>query len=301
MKVNYHFYEPDKGFEEIQAKIYNDELKRNPKSLALEVTAEDIKQRFEAEKKDPKFARYALKEDNSPLAYIQASVRDHTFIGYPWAMADCSTEVQENIFLEMLEYVKKKHPNNQVVMGYLPDSWQRQVSFAENRGFEIDESVSTYYYKLEIDSVKRETSDDFETRKGTIEDLDALVELANSDPNLANVFPDDEGWKTYFTNTINGGHTFLVFKGKQLVSAGDVRKGNRSDAVGMSFFSTRPGFHEAWKMLIIELALHSKEEGWNKPLIMIGLYKTEIDQVVEELKELGAQYLEKQVRLHLKD
>ncbi|MHA2296354.1 MAG: hypothetical protein ACXAEU_11955 [Candidatus Hodarchaeales archaeon] len=109
MKVIYRYYESDKGLEEIQAKIYNYELKRSPKSNDDEVTAESIKQRFIDEKKDPKFVRYAFTEDGNPLAYIQASIRaKQTFIGYPWSMDSCPAEVQDKLYSEMLAYAREK-------------------------------------------------------------------------------------------------------------------------------------------------------------------------------------------------
>jgi len=74
MKVQYTFYKPEKGLEEIQATIYNEALRKYGKGIT--VTAEQIKQRYNSEKPDPKGIRYALKDDDAPLAYIQTRVTE---------------------------------------------------------------------------------------------------------------------------------------------------------------------------------------------------------------------------------
>ncbi|MFW9994555.1 MAG: hypothetical protein ACFFD4_21100 [Candidatus Odinarchaeota archaeon] len=306
MKVIYRYYEPDKGLEEIQAKIYNNELRRSPKSSSSEVTAEGIKQRFITEKKDPKNVRYALKEDGSPLAYIQVSVRGisppRTWIGYPWAMDDCPVEVQEKLFSEMLEYSRDKYPDNEIVMGYISSNWQRQVSFAESKGFVVDDALSIYFYTLGINSVVRKNNQEFKVKIANLDDVDALVELCKADPNLENVFSDDEGWISFFRDSVlPGGHTILILKDNQLVCAGAPTKGTRKDAIQMRFFAIRPGFQKAWKTLMEEVVAHCKEEGWEESLLFAGFYKTELELVGETLEELGAKFIDKQVRWSLKN
>jgi len=72
MNVNYRFYEPNKGLEEFQAKIFNQANNRA-------VTAKEIRKRYEEEKIDPKTVRYAFSNDNKPLAYVQARARLSSF------------------------------------------------------------------------------------------------------------------------------------------------------------------------------------------------------------------------------
>ena len=107
MKVVYCDYEPNKGLEEIQAQIYNTATKG---SGELQVTAEKILQRYEEEEPDPKGIKYALKEDGTPLAYIQTRIStgpDRWWIGYPWTMPDCAIEVQETHFSKVYTYIKE--------------------------------------------------------------------------------------------------------------------------------------------------------------------------------------------------
>ena len=68
MEIVYKNYEPNKGFEEIQEKIYNEAVK--PYHGAT-VTADQIKRRIESEKADFAGIKFALKADGTPLAYIQ--------------------------------------------------------------------------------------------------------------------------------------------------------------------------------------------------------------------------------------
>ncbi|MFQ5980522.1 MAG: hypothetical protein ACE5OZ_20480 [Candidatus Heimdallarchaeota archaeon] len=53
MEVQYRHYEPNQGLEDQQAKIYTECA--NPGSA---VTGKEIRQRYEAEKIDPKTVRY---------------------------------------------------------------------------------------------------------------------------------------------------------------------------------------------------------------------------------------------------
>ena len=88
MKVKYTVWEPDKGLEDIQAKIFS--------------TASGIPERAEVIRsrnlgKAHEMTRYALTEDGEPLAYVTArdssSENGRTYIGYPWTMPDCPEEV----------------------------------------------------------------------------------------------------------------------------------------------------------------------------------------------------------------
>ncbi|MFW9994554.1 MAG: hypothetical protein ACFFD4_21095 [Candidatus Odinarchaeota archaeon] len=303
MKVNYRYYEPDKGLEEIQAKIYNNEWKKSPKSAFQEVTAEGIKQRFLAEKKDPKLARYALKEDGTPLAYIQATIADNTdppqsWIGYPWAMDDCPVEIQEKLFSEMLEFVRDKYPDNEIVMGFFTNTWQRQVSFAESKGFTLKDTA--YFYKIHTTKVSKDTDQEFEVKIGDLDDVDALIELCKSDPNLKEAFPDDESWISYFKDRVlPEGHTIIVLKDGQLVCAGAPLKGFSKDGIIVRFTAIRPGFQKAWKTLLREIALHCNEQGWEEPLLFNSFRDKEL--AGEMAEEFRAEIRDTQVLFGLKD
>ena len=80
MEIVYRFYEPNQGLEEVQAHLYN-------QATGEKATAEQIRTRYETEKTNPRFVRYAFAEDGKPLAYIQAKKEKNKFaIGYPWAV-----------------------------------------------------------------------------------------------------------------------------------------------------------------------------------------------------------------------
>ena len=85
MDVIYSEYEPDRNFEELQAKLYSE-------ATGFQVTKKEIEFRYLQEKVDPKTIRYAFNSKGELLAYCQA--RDYpslgqTHIGYPWATPEC--------------------------------------------------------------------------------------------------------------------------------------------------------------------------------------------------------------------
>jgi hypothetical protein len=304
MKVIYRHYEPDQGLEDIQARIYNEEHGRSPKSAFREVTAEQIKQRFVAEEKDPKWVRYALKEDGSPMSYIQTSFSENparTWIGYPWAMEDCPVEVQEKLYEEMLEYVKDKYPDNEIVMGYLTETWKKQVTYAESKGFTISDKADFYALNTNTSKVSREieTDQEYIVRMGDQDDVDILIELCKADPRLERAFPDDEAWVAYFKDRVlPEGHAILLFKDEQLVCAGAPLKGFTEEGIIVRFTAIRPGFQDAWKELIREIALHCKEQEWAEPLLFNSFINKELSSQIAE--ELGADLRDTQVLLTLK-
>ncbi|MFW9993983.1 MAG: hypothetical protein ACFFD4_18205, partial [Candidatus Odinarchaeota archaeon] len=292
-------YEPDKGLEELQARIYNDELKRNSRTAFAAVTAEQIRQRYLAEKKDPKGVMYALKEDGSPLAYIQTSLSfnpPRTWIGYPWAMEDCPSEVQEKLFEDMLAHIRDKYPDNEVVMGYLSDSWEKQIAFAESKGFvSIDKA---HFYGLDTRKVSHETDQEYTVKIGKQDDLDALVELSKADTELNAEFPDDEARIGYFKGRVlTEGHVILVFKDDQAVCASAPLRGFYR-GIFPRFAAIRPGFENAWKLLLKELAVHCREQGWKEPLLLTSFVKWELTEPLT--KDLGADLLDTQLLFSLK-
>ena len=101
MDIKYKNYAPDQGFEEIQGKLYSMNNDRT-------VTGDDIRERFENEKIDPKSVLYAFTSDNEPLGYIQA--RDYPqlgqiHIGRPWTTPDCPDEVKDKLFNDLFAYM----------------------------------------------------------------------------------------------------------------------------------------------------------------------------------------------------
>jgi hypothetical protein len=293
MKVKYSYYEPNKGFEEIQAQIYKSATTRYGTQIAI--TAEQIQQRYETENTDPKGVRYALKENGNPLAYIQTRVTEadenterRTWIGYPWIVEGCPTEVQEKLFNEMFEYVKQRDPDNEIVMGYFPDCWKECVFFAKSKGYEVIDKG--FQYIIDVQKASRVDLLSYSARIATLDDLDALVELSKADPSLKSAFLNEEARVSYFKDhVLPDGHTILLSKDNQLICAGAPLKGLREDGIVVRFSTTRSGFEDATKALLIEISKHLVEIGWlDDPLINESRRsRLNHEDQISMIKELG--------------
>ena len=301
MKVNYSYYEPNKGFEKLQAQIYNEFTKKYERHATA--IAEQIQQRYETEKPDPKGIKYAFKEDGSPLAYIQTRVTEateqnkrRTWIGYPWAAEDCP-EVQEKLYSEMFEYVKQRDPENEIVMGYISDCFTEPISFAKSKGFEIiDEAIQ---YAIDVKKASKIESQGFKVRIATIEDLDALIELCKSDPNLEDAFPNEEAWISYFKDRVlPDGHTILISKDDQLIGAGAPLKGVVEGGILIRFSAVRPGFEDARDALIVEISKHNVESGWQDYSLL--MYPGNQEDKIAMVEELEGTVFDTQILFGLK-
>ncbi|MHA1993985.1 MAG: hypothetical protein ACW97Z_05555 [Candidatus Hodarchaeales archaeon] len=295
MKIIYRYYEPDQGFEELQAQIYNDELKRNPQSAFGKASADQIKQRYINEKKDRLGVRYALDEQGHPLAYIQTTFTNsppQTWIGYPWAMEHCPVEVQEFLYEEMLDYVLKKFPENEIVMGYFTETWKRQTEFAKNKGFLIKDKA--FFYSLDTKEVKKDSNHEFTIRKGAIDDINILIDLCKNDSNIKEAFPNDEAWKSYFEDrVIPDNHVIMIFRDNLLVAAGAPLRGYVEDGIIVRFTAIRPGFEDTWKILLREIALHCNDLSWNESLLFSSFTNGDLASKIAE--DLGASLRDTQV------
>lgn len=292
MKVIYKTYEPNSGFEKFQAQIYNDNLKRNPQTSFIKVTEAKIKERVEFEKKDPNLIRYAFREDGTPLAYIQASIDGKTtWIGYPWSFEDCPKETQEKLYQDLLDLITEKNPENKIVIGYFSNSWEDQKEFALNKGYKL--SRTAYFYTLDPDNVKLDIPEGYSSKIGTINDLEAVMELSKEDSDLKKGFPSDEEREHYFKNRVLAdGNLILVYKDKTLVAATAPLRGFY---VGYMFRFTaiRPGFEEAWKILAVKIAKHCKEIGWTEKIMITSFEKWDI--IEPQIKKLEAELFDTQV------
>ncbi|PWI46751.1 hypothetical protein CEE45_15290 [Candidatus Heimdallarchaeota archaeon B3_Heim] len=288
MKVIYRYYESDQGLEELQAQIYNDEHERSPKSAFGKATADQIKQRYINEKKDRLGVRYALDEEGNPLAYIQTTFSEsppQTWIGYPWAMEHCPVEVQTFLYDEMLDYVMKKFPDNEIVMGYFTETWKRQTEFAENKGFVLKDKA--FFYSVDTKKVKKASNHEFLVRNGTMDDATILIDLCKTDPNISDAFPNDEEWKSYFGDrVIPDNHVIMLFRDNLLAAAGAPLRGYYDHGILVRFTAIRPGFEDAWKILLQEIAFHCNAQQWNEPLLFNSFTNKELANKVAE--DLGA-------------
>ena len=274
MKVIYKHYEPNQGLEELQAKIFS-------KVSGQPASAKEIKAKYKDQKKDPKTILYALTEDGDPLAYVQAtdstSHKGRTHISYPWALAVCPLEIQEKIFDEVLAYLLKQEKILEVTAPLLINvkGFEERIKFFQNKGFSEKERL--YYYSCDYDI--REVSNwkitkeihSLTCRLATLKDLEKLISLSKVDPNWQ--FLTKEVATNYFRNRIlKDGISVLVFHENQLVCTGAVRRVQPGDTIisvneectFLRFSATRPGFHHAWKRMLIELAKECVSLGWDK-------------------------------------
>jgi len=293
MIIKYQYYEPNKGLEEQQAKIYTE-------AAEIPVTAEEIKARYESEKIDPKTVRYALTEDGKMLAYVQA--RDYpaveeTHIGYPWALPECPVETQEKIFDELLAYIKQREATLKIRAGAGLEQ-ESNIEFFKKRGLVEVERGYEYFVDMNVEEASKMEKDDvdrrFTSRVASENDLNLLLQIAKSDPNSRNAFPSDDEWISYFKDKVlNDGHAVLVFQDDQVVCAsaplrfkpdGRVLRGEKEKII-FRFQATRPGYAHAWKTLVIGIAKECLAAGWKDIPLLARFYFTSESPVAMFLAE----------------
>jgi hypothetical protein len=272
MKVIYRHYEPEQNLEEIRAKIYTT-------ASSLPATAEQI--RVQALNSDPKLMRFAFTEKDEPLAYISASGSDSQpwtiGMGYPWSLPGCPPKVREKLFKDLVSYIKSNEKIQEITTGVVWSSKiaDEQLRFFKKKGFTEKERIFVYSLDYDVTEVSewKQTKDisSFSSRVATKKDVDRLIEVCQSDPNVRNAFPTQEAWEIYFKDRVlKDGHAVMVFKGKQVVAAsaplrfkpdGIFLRGTEERII-MRFRAVRPGHQDAWKRLLIELAKEIVAAGW---------------------------------------
>lgn len=292
LKVIYRHYEAEKGLEELQAQIYNSATKDLPRSTPA--SAEQILQRYRTENIDPKAVRYALKEDGSPLAYVQTRVTSNpegektTWIGYPWGIPGCPPEVQEKLWAEAFEYVKNRvleeMEEAKFIIGFFNEAWENQIAFAKDKGFE--EEDRGYQYGLDVRKASEAAHPGYSTRIANENDLTALIELCKADPALRGAFPNEDAWISYFKDKVlPDGNTILLFNEKgRLICVGAPLHGFSEDGVIVRFSATLPNYESAWKTLLVQISKRCIEQGWEDlPLLFFGDTERERSTIAEEL------------------
>ncbi len=272
MKVIYRHYEPEQKLEEIRAKIYTT-------ASGLPATADQI--RVQALNSDPKLMRFAFTEKEDPLAYISASGSDSQpwtiGMGYPWSLPGCPSNVQDKIFKDLVNYIKRNEKIQEITTGVALSSKiaDEQIRFFKEKGFTEKERVFLYSLDYDITEVSQwKLTKDlhlYRSRVATRKDVNQLIEICQSDPNVRNAFPTQEAWKSYFEDRVlKDGHAVMVFKGKQVIAAsaplrftpdGIFLRGDEERII-MRFRAVRPGYQDAWKRLLIELAKETVVAGW---------------------------------------
>lgn len=260
--MEYKFYESGKGFEKIQADLFNSNTGSN-------VSAEDIEKKILKNSKDPRLIRYAFTADNKPLAYIQASQVSTTiyYLGYPWATTDCPPEIQNKLFSDMLAHIKSRRPKE--IQYWINHKWPKVKEFFTIQGFKL--KVKGLDYSFDIEKLSKRTSDVssiYTSRLATEIDIESLIELGRADKELHEAGLTEEFFQDYFKNKVlKDGHCIIVSDGKQDLSASAPlldRPSSEEPYLFLRFTATRPGFEDTWSLLLPEIAKECIKAGWSK-------------------------------------
>ena len=296
MKIKYQTFEPNKGFGEIQAKIYTT-------ASGLPARAEEIEQRNIG--RGAEMTRYALTEKGEPLGYITAYDSDseigRSSIGYPWTMPDAPQEVQTRLFNEMITYLKSREKTLEIRTAVVLTSKiaDKQLAFFKEQGFVERERVYRFNRDYDVTEVSTWKSpkgkDAFTSRKATPKDLQLLIELAQADDYIKQAFPTKEAWTHYFKDRVlEDDHAVLVFENDQAVAASAALRlkpdqqfllGDKERII-MRFTAIRPGYRHAWKDLLIAIAREAKAAGWTKIPIRLSFGFTTGDPLAMTLTKL---------------
>jgi hypothetical protein len=282
MKVVYQIWEPDQGFEDLQARIYTE-------ASGLPATAEQIRERNLT--RAPKTTRYVLTEEGEPLAYVTARDSNfligRTYIGYPWALPDCPPSAQEKIFDELFDYLQNRENTSEITTTIVLNSKmaEQQIQFFEKKRFVKKQYFCRYNLDFSLTEVaKWKEPKDLSTlssRQATHKDLDLLVELATADLLLSGSLPTKEARRNYFKNRVlKDCHTVLIFDKEKSVAASAVLKlkpdgfyvSGTEERVIMRFSAIRPGYDYVWKKLLIELAKIAEKEGWTDIPFQVNMF-----------------------------
>ena len=280
LNVVYKKWNPDEKLEEAQAKIYTG-------VSGLPARPDQIKPRNIERGEDS--TRYALTKDGEPLAYVTSWISDDTpgqgGIGYPWSLPDCPSEAKEKIFNELFTHLKtdKKLTDIRTAIVLTSKIAEEQIKFFEKKGFKEDERAYRFTKDLDVEEMASKKFEgkavELTSRQATKDDVDLLIDVALSDPQLRRAFPNEEGFRNYFENRVlKDGHAVLLLDGDKVVAASAALKLDPDgvflfgdeERILMRFTAIRPGYNYAWKRLVAEVAKEVKSAGWSDIPIRVG-------------------------------
>ncbi|MHA2027365.1 MAG: hypothetical protein ACW98U_15810 [Candidatus Thorarchaeota archaeon] len=280
MNVVYKKWNPDDGLEEVQANIYTG-------VSGLPARAEEIKPRNTERGEDA--TRYALTKDGEPLAYVTSWINDENptegGIGYPWSMKECPEESKLKIFDELFNHLKEEKKLKEINTGIVLTSKiaKDQVKFFKERGFEEYERAYRYTKDLEVEKLASKKLEGkyakLKSQIATKDDVDTLIEVSMSDPQLRRAFPDDDAWRNYFENRVlEQGNAIMLLDGDKVVAASAALKlkpdglflFGEEERILMRFTAIRPGYRYAWKRLAVEIAKDVKKSGIKNIPMRVG-------------------------------
>ena len=296
LKVKYTKWEDNKGLEELQAEIYTE-------ASGLPARPDEIRHRNNDRGADSTL--YALTEDGKPLAYVTSyrydDGTDRAGIGYPWAMKDCPKEAQEKIFNDLLGHLKTQDDVKEIriSVGFNSKISGDQIKFLEERGFSEVERAYRYTLDLAIEEASKMKLDakakGLKRKAATLDDVDTLIEVTRSDPQVRNAFPSDEAFREYFTDRVlKDGHCVILFDGDKAVAASAPLKlqpdgravTGDEERIIMRFTAVRPGHEYAWKRLVSEIAKEAKKAGWEATPIQVGYGYTADGVIAQGIADL---------------
>lgn len=279
MDVVYKTFEPDKGFEQIQADIYNQAVK---KYNGQTVTADQIAQRMKSfdPPQDTNGLFFAFTKDDKPLSYIQYRFYEKTkiFIGHAWSVDDCPVDVQQAMYDKIFDYVKQKYPDNkEIYLGYVYDHFTDVVAMIKKQGFEHYNSITFYSVKLE-ELAKLEADAKYTSREATLDDLAVLLDLA-LDSNLKSM--GETQLNSYFKDKVlKDGNCIILFEGDKPVASTAIINGHFDGKESLArFVALREGYKDSYKSLLIHLAKYALGKGLTLPI------QTSINDLQKEYSE----------------
>lgn len=305
LKVVYRHYESNQGLEEIPEKIYPAVTGFPAGVSGFPTTADQIREWFETWGNDPKTIRFALTEDGNPLAFVfTKDSRSHpgrTHISPPLALPDCPNDVQEKIFHDLLGYISKRKDIREITgVVYLnAKNAEEQIEFYQRKGFVEKERYCRYFFDFDTAEIStwkmtKEVSI-FSSRLATIEDIDRLIEICQADPYMRTTFFAQEEPRSYFKDRVlKDGHAVLIFHGDQAVAASAALKyqldglflSGDEERTLMRFSAIRPGYPQAFKRLLIELAKECLAAGWVDIPLRVDFHFTTRSSTAVNLAEL---------------
>lgn len=220
VEYTYKFWEPDKGFEEAQAVVYD---KANQGKFQPANVEQIKKQYSKDEDLDPKTIRYAFRDDQM-VGYIQARIRKNSqevHLSFPWALPETPVDVQDKLFNEMIDYIQntEDYASYKIRVNAFANS-EENLEFLKKRGFVEKNAWKTLLIPLQA-IAKANYNEQYTTKIGSKDDLPLVANLIKEDGRYTAQFPDDESIQKYLTESVLAtGHLVLVYEGDELITTG---------------------------------------------------------------------------------
>ena len=258
MNIIYKKYEP--GFEEHQAFVYNEAVK---KYSGETVTAKEIKDRIESHTpiQDLEGINFAFNEDGQPLAYIQYRIYqgNEIYIGYPWATENCPQDVQDTLYSNLEKYIKIKYPSEKFLfMGNISDDYTDVHKQISKYGFEKETWLG--YYTLDPKNATTIPFEGFSYREVKPTDIDIILAIAQLDPSI-NTDNNEERWKNYFVERFKDTTMLLLNKeNTAIASIGFTTSSLTEKEIQTRFIVFNPTYEKYFDKLLGAIGKYSNEK-----------------------------------------